>query len=224
MTDHAAPPDIRAVIFDCDGTLVDSEPLLLRSLIDLAVRHGLPPSVSAELADIEGRSMRACVEMLEARRGRPFDGDFEAELRAESARVFRAELREIPGAAEMLRTLGLPFCIASNGPREKIELVLEVAGLLPLVGGRIHSAYEVGSFKPEPGLFLHAARAMGVAPAHCAVVEDSLAGIRAGLDAGMHVYAYRALHALPDALRPRVRRVERLVDLPVMLRRPLSGR
>jgi HAD superfamily hydrolase (TIGR01509 family) len=204
---------IDAVIFDCDGTLVDSEPLLLEVMVAEAVKLGMSPAISHDVAAIEGQSMASSLRMLEARLGRPLPADFLATLRAEMAIVFRARLKEMPGAHAMLQCLSLPFCVASNGPRAKIELVLEVAGMLPLFAGRIFSADEVGSYKPEPDLFLHAAAQLGARPERCVVVEDSLAGIRAGLAAGMQVYAYRPVQALPADLLSRVTPLRQLSDL-----------
>ena len=129
------------------------------------------------------------------------------------AEVFRDRLAPVAGAMELVRGLSLPFCVASNGPLEKIELTLGLTGLLPHFAGRIFSADEVGSWKPDPGLFLAAATAMGVDPSRCAVVEDSLPGLRAGLAAGMTVYALRPLHDIPADLLPRVRPLARLGDL-----------
>ena len=209
----AHPAVIDAVIFDCDGTLVDSEPLLLRVMVAEAVKLGMPPTMAADVAEFEGRSMASSLQLLESRFGRPFPPGFEALLRAEMATLFRAELRPIAGAVEMLAALHVPFCVASNGPRDKTELTLGLTGLLPLFAGRIHSAFEVGAFKPDPALFLHAAAAMGVAPERCAVVEDSVFGIRAGLAAGMHVYAYRDIASLPTDLASRVLPLGRLTDL-----------
>src|SRR5205814_3978267 len=94
--------------------------------------------------------------------------------------------------------LSQPICVASSGPMEKIELSLSLTGLLRFFKGRIFSSYDVAAWKPDPGLFLHAARAMGVAPWDCAVVEDSLPGICAGLAAGMTVFAFQPLEADPD--------------------------
>jgi len=204
---------IDAVIFDCDGTLVDSEPLAAEAMLAAAVELGMSPRVSQDISAFEGQSMGASLLILEERLGRPLPPDFLPRLRERMAGVFRARLKEIPGALAMLGCLRLRCCVASNGPREKIELVLGITGLLPYFQGRVFSADEVGSYKPEPGLFLHAAGAMGAAPQHCVVVEDSLAGLRAGLAAGMRVYAYRPLHALPDELRGRVTLLERLSDL-----------
>jgi len=208
-----ATTSIDAVIFDCDGTLVDSEPLAAEAMLAAAVELGMSPLVSRDISAFEGQSMGASLLILEERLGRPLPPDFLPRLRERMAGLFRLRLKEIPGALAMLRCLAPPCCVASNGPREKIELVLGITGLLRHFEGRIFSADEVGSYKPEPGLFLHAAGAMGATPARCVVVEDSLAGLRAGLAAGMRVYAYRPLHALPDDLRGRVTLLERLSDL-----------
>ncbi|WP_303722739.1 HAD-IA family hydrolase, partial [Malonomonas rubra] len=119
--------------------------------------------------------------------------EFEAELthqiRQAMAERFLQGLDAFPGALELLTRLHLPFCVATNGPREKVEMTLGLAGLRHLFGNRIFSAYEVGCFKPDPGLFIHAAEVLGVEPCRCAVVEDSLPGIKAGLAAGMKVFA-----------------------------------
>ena len=103
--------------------------------------------------------------------------------------------------------------MATNGPREKVLLTLEVTGLLPLVGDRIFSAYDDGLFKPDPGLFLTAARALGCEPRHCAVVEDSLPGLTAGVAAGMHVFSLHELDGLPEHIAERVCFIASLADL-----------
>ena len=89
--------------------------------------------------------------------------------------------------------------MASSGPPEKIATSLSLTGLRPFFEGRVFSSYDVGVWKPDPGLFLHAARAMGVAPGDCVVVEDSLPGIQAGLAAGMTVFAFQ-----PQDVDPRI--------------------
>ena len=93
------------------------------------------------------------------------------------------------GVRAVLDALTIPSCIASNGPVEKMEVSLRVTGLWDYFEGRIVSAYRVGSFKPLPGLFLAAADLLGVEPNRCAVVEDSLPGIEAGVAANMSVFA-----------------------------------
>lgn len=209
---------IRAVIFDCDGTLVDSEPIWLATMQDAIAALTDGPAITLAFSDIEGQSMARSLEIVEERRRRPLPAGFEAQVRAEMARRFETDLREIPGATELLRGLRLPCCVASNGPRSKIELLLRLSGLAAFVpSARVFSAVELGRYKPDPAVFLHAAEAMGVAPADCAVVEDSLAGIEAGLRAGMTVYAYRPHGSLPPALDGQVRRVRSLSVLAAIL-------
>ena len=115
-------------------------------------------------------------------------------FRVRSTKVFHDHLRPIPGVEaviQTLRALSVPFCVASSGPREKIEANLGITGLLAYFQESIVSAYEVGSWKDtDPGLFLHAARTLGVAPETCAVIEDSLPGVQAGVAAGMTVFGY----------------------------------
>ena len=196
---------IGAVIFDCDGTLVDSEPIALAAWAQEA--RTLDPPVlfdDDELQVLKGQGISFTLSFLARHFGRPLPPDFELRARERMAQAFRERLQPIPGALALLQSLKLPYCVASNGPRQKMELTLGVTGLLPWLDGRIFSAYEVGSFKPDPGLFLHAARELGVVPQRCAVVEDSPAGIEAGLAAGMTVYALPAAAPLPPEWAARV--------------------
>ena len=185
-----------AIVFDLDGTLVDSETLGMDVLFEQGQALGLSVSrVQAHQAFL-GQPMAHCVNYIAERLPRPdsaldaeFLATFTAAVRREQAQRFRAHLQPMPGARELLQALRQPFCIATNGPREKAQLTLEITGLLSFFDQRLFCAYDVGSFKPEPGLFLHAAQALGVAPDRCAVVEDSLPGVRAGLAAGMQGFS-----------------------------------
>jgi len=177
-----------AVLFDCDGTLVDSETLSSEVFCELLGGLGHAAEPSEILRSFRGRQLATCLAELELRYG-VLPPDFEQRFRARSAEVYRARLREMAGAAELLRTLSHPACVASNAPRAKIELCLEATGLSQFFHRRIFSAYEVGAWKPDPGLFLHAAEVMGAAPARCLVVEDSAPGVAAALAAGMRVVA-----------------------------------
>lgn len=180
---------IRALIFDCDGTLVDSEPWLVEAMLAEGALCGLPETARAVLDAQRGAPMSRQIAVVAERSSQPLPADFEDRVRARMAGYFKAHLQPIEGALELVRGLQLPFCVASNGPRHKIELVLGLTGLLPWFEGRIFSAYDIGAWKPAPDLFLHAARAIGFAPAECAVVEDSASGIAAGIAAGMRVFA-----------------------------------
>jgi len=182
---------IESVLFDCDGTLVDSEILTREVLVDLARKFGIPLTLDDARDEFTGACMADVVEALAARRGAPLPESFVPEFRRRMAAAFREHLRPIDGAADLLESIRLPCSVASSGPREKIELSLALTNLRGYFEDRIYSAYEVGVWKPDPGLFLHAARVQGVAPDRCAVVEDSRQGIRAGLAAGMQVFAFQ---------------------------------
>jgi HAD superfamily hydrolase (TIGR01509 family) len=123
-------------------------------------------------------------------RGEPLPATFAKEwddaLHVELARG----VKPVAGIPELLRSLPVPYCVASNGEPEHMRIALTAAGLMPLVQGRLFSAALVARPKPAPDVYLHAASTMGVAPEHCAVVEDTPTGVRAGLAAGMRVFAY----------------------------------
>jgi HAD superfamily hydrolase (TIGR01509 family) len=209
---------MKAVIFDCDGTLVDSEVLSNEVLVEAVAEHGMLLSVDDAVRSFRGCKMADCVSQLEARLGRPLPVDFVTSLRTRTAAAFRTRLRAIDGALELVQSLRQSVCVASSGPMEKIELSLALTGLLPYFKGRIFSSYEVGSWKPDPDLFLHAARVIGVTPAECAVVEDSLPGIRAGLAAGMTVFAFQPYGAAPS-IPGQVTIVKELIELRRVLQR-----
>ncbi|GGZ30228.1 HAD-IA family hydrolase [Streptomyces nitrosporeus] len=178
------------VIFDCDGVLVDSETLSARVMRDMAAEEGSVFSLEQALEFIRGRKVAEWVGQLEEMLGRALPARFVPEFRARCAELFSTELRPVPRVRQVVEGLTLPFCTASSAPREKILGTLGLTGLLPYFQDRIYSAYEVGAWKPDPGLFLHAAAGCGVLPEHCVVVEDSLVGVQAGIAAGMPVFAY----------------------------------
>ncbi len=201
---------IEAVIFDCDGTLVDSEPLANAALVEALAALGIHLSLEESMRRYVGGRMADCVADIERRTGRKLPDCFVPNLRARTSEVFRSRLQPMDGAAEILRSLQLPASVASSGPMEKIQLSLRVTGLARFFPrDRVFSAYDVGAWKPDPKLFLHAAQAMGVAPAHCAVVEDSLPGIQAGTNAGMQTFWFRPHGAIPGS----VTALQRLTDL-----------
>jgi HAD superfamily hydrolase (TIGR01509 family) len=212
--------DIGAIIFDCDGTLVDSEEAGLDVLHRLVLAQGLDISREQVNRRFRGAPMAEGVAWIAERLGgRPpsFEAEFTSQVREATAERFRLGLNTIPGAFELLSRLQVPFCVATNGPREKVELTLGLVGLRHLFGERIFSAYEVGCAKPDPGLFLHAAKVLGIAPERCAVIEDSLPGIRAGLAAGMKVFALHPRDKTPAELCNKICFIENLFDLDKLL-------
>jgi len=210
---QAVRAPIAAVIFDADGTLVDSEELGLEVLAAYARECGVPIGADVDIAALRGKSMASNLQLFARLLGQDLPADFEQRARARMAEAFQRHLVPMPGAREVVERLTVPCCVATNGPRHKVELTLGITGLLDLFHGRIFSAYEVGSFKPAPGLFLAAAAALGVPPQDCAVVEDSEPGMLAGLAAGMRVFAVRCDRPLPPEVAARVEWLDRLEDL-----------
>ena len=180
---------IDAVLFDCDGVLVDSERVAVECIVEFAARYGARYEFEEALERFTGARMADNLRDIEARGKCKLPDDFEDSLRSHMAAEFETRLEPMDGAAALVESLDLPYCVVSNGPRSKMEITLRIAGLLEHFTGRIVSAYEVGVWKPAPGLFLHAARMLGTPPERCAVVEDSDYGIAAGVAAGMQVFA-----------------------------------
>jgi HAD superfamily hydrolase (TIGR01509 family) len=177
--------NLKCIIFDLDGTLVNSEPLSYRALIELLPEINENVEVLTEryhggkftkiIADVKNRFQCSIPE------------DFEPSFRKHVSEIFEKELQPIPGAIEVLRQIDLPCCIASSGPLAKITHSLQITGLAEFFGTNLYSAYDIGSWKPEPDLFLYAARQMGVKPDECIVIEDSPTGVEASKAAGMAV-------------------------------------
>jgi HAD superfamily hydrolase (TIGR01509 family) len=178
------------VIFDLDGTLVDSETLCNQAFLDLL--PDLNETVESLVQRFRGRKLSTILAELADRLGKPLPFGFERSYRGRVAELFDT-LLPTPGARDMLEAIRFEKCVASSGPMEKISQALAVAGLAPFFGSNIFSSYLVGSWKPDPGLFLHAAKSMGFTPDRCVVVEDSEVGLRAAAAAGM-----RALHYVPQ--------------------------
>ena len=184
------------VIFDCDGVLVDSETVAFQTDNDMVRSLGLDWTIEACMQKFLGRSTKSCVEVIEAALGRPVpDGWVEAWHGAMHDSLRRNGVPPISGIFEALDALEaarVPYCVASSGEMEKMDITLGSSGLMPRVAGRIYNSAMVARGKPAPDLFLYAAKSMGAQPAACVVVEDSVAGVSAGIAAGMRVMAYAA--------------------------------
>ncbi len=176
------------VIFDCDGVLVDSERLAVRTEAEILSGLGWPLTESEIVDRFVGRSARYMHQAVELHLGRSVD--WEAEFESRYRRVFQAELVPVPGVVEALDAITTPACVASSGRHQKMELTLGICGLLDRFRGRIFSVGDVERGKPSPDIFLHAAGQMGIPPERCAVVEDSVSGVTAGLAAGMSCFAF----------------------------------
>ncbi|MFF7710565.1 HAD-IA family hydrolase [Pseudomonas sp. NPDC007930] len=190
MNEGRAPVRIKGVIFDSDGTLVDSENLAARLLQQLLAERGIAWSVQQVLGEFRGVQFAVFVGQLCEQYPQLEAEAFMHEFRARSLELFRRELAPMPGAVAFVRGLALASSVASNGPLDKLHTCLGQVGLLEHFAGRIVSAYQVQSWKPAPGLIVEAARVIGLAPQQCVLIDDSHSGVRAGLAAGSQVIGY----------------------------------
>lgn len=196
------------VIFDCDGVLVDSEPLSVSVLIQAMHHVGVDMSEEDIYSRFLGKSLATLVDTLETEFDVFIDQDFLDRIRNDLYDRFRRELKPIDGVAETLDALPIRRCVASSSQMERIRLSLGVTGLLPRLEPNIFSASMVKRGKPAPDLFLYAAKQMQVAPQDCIVVEDSPAGITAARAAGMTVFAFTGgSHAHSPSYRAELERL-----------------
>ncbi len=190
-----------AVLFDCDGVLVDSEPITNGVLRDYLAEEGWVMSSEECVARFIGRAVKDEAAAIEEHIGKPVDAAWLAAFRARRDAALLARLQAVPhifDAVEWVHgaTKGKIAC-ASGADRGKVELQLTMVGLMPWFGGRIFSGHELPRSKPAPDVYLAAAAALGVDPRRCAVVEDSPTGVTAGVTAGCTVFAYHpGAHAM----------------------------
>ncbi len=191
------------VIFDCDGVLVDSEWLGAQVFAQELNKVGLSWSAAECHSLFRGMTLRACFAQVEQVAGTVLPVDFEALLHAATVRAFEEDLQPVPGVVDVLQFLqsrGIAFCVASNGSRAKLKHSLGLVGLAPYFEGRTFSAQDVNNGKPAPDLFLLAAQTLGVDPAICTVVEDSIVGVTAAKAAGMRPLLFSEHMAVAENL------------------------
>lgn len=178
----------KCIIFDCDGILVDSEEISNRVLIEMAKEVGVNLRLEEILRDFAGKSLKWMFDQIQERTTTSLPADFVHDYRKRTFEAFETEIKPISGVREVLEKLDTPFCVASSGPVNKINLNLSTTGLIHFFENRIFSSYEIGSWKPNPEIFEYAAKQMGFLPEECVVIEDSLAGIQAAKTGGFDVY------------------------------------
>jgi HAD superfamily hydrolase (TIGR01509 family) len=176
------------VIFDCDGVLIDSERLAVRTESQILTELGWPLSEAEVIDRFVGRSSRYMQTVIEEQLGRPVDWRNEFERRVREA--CERELVPVEGVIAALDEIAVPTCVASSSSHQMLQFKLGLTGMSERFAGRVYSADDVAHGKPDPAVFLFAAASMGVQPHRCAVIEDSVSGVDAGLAAGMTVFAF----------------------------------
>ncbi len=178
------------VIFDCDGVLVDSEPIACEVVAQVMTEAGFHVSLSEFFTRFAGVSDREMYAQLETQYRSTIGEALRQRVNDEILAALGDRLEPIPGITSVLQAIDLPMCVASGSDRRRVETSLAKTGLLPHFDSRIFTSHEVPRGKPAPDLFLHAAGRMRAEPSRCVVIEDSEAGVRAAVAAGMPVLGF----------------------------------
>ena len=197
-----------AVLFDCDGVLVDSEPITNGVLVQMLGELGWQLSLEECMTIFVGKAVKDEKALIEARTGFALTPEWLQGFWVRRNEALARDLLAVPGAVEGVRAvhaaLAGRIACASGADRHKVELQLDKIGLLDAFAGRIFSGHETPRSKPWPDVYLAAAEALGVDPSRCAVVEDTVTGARAGIAAGATVFGYSPGglgHSSAEALR-----------------------
>jgi HAD superfamily hydrolase (TIGR01509 family) len=197
-----------AVLFDCDGVLVDSEPITNGVLREMLEEGGWSMSREECMRRFVGKAVKDEAALIEARTGRPLTEDWLARFRARRNEGLERDLVAIRNALDAVQgvheKLNGRIACASGADLFKVRLQLEKVGLMRYFEGRIFSGHDLPRSKPFPDVYLAAAAALQVDPGRCAVVEDTVTGVTAGVAAGATVFGYspaEAGHDAPNALR-----------------------
>ena len=190
------------IILDCDGVLVDSEPIAHGLLAQMMTDLGHPMSTAESVQKFTGRSLVDTLPLIEDVLGRSIPDQIGQHYSRLLLERLRRDLKPIAGVKKAVAMLRYPRCVASSSSLERIHLSLEVTGLASLFGSNVFSATQVTHGKPAPDLYLFAATKMAVAPKDCVVIEDSSLGVTAGRAAGMKVIGFiGGAHSMGDAAR-----------------------
>jgi HAD superfamily hydrolase (TIGR01509 family) len=197
-----------AVLFDCDGVLVDSERITNGVLRDMLEELGWKLTPAECMRIFIGKAVKDERALIEARTGQPLTEDWMVRFRERRNVRLVNEVQPIEGAVDAVKELhgavGGRIACASGADRPKVELQLKKCGLMPYFEGRIFSGHDLPRSKPAPDVYLAAAAALNVAPSRCLVIEDTVTGVAAGVAAGATVWGYsppEAGHDATDALR-----------------------
>lgn len=194
-----------AILFDCDGVLVDSEPITNGVLRELLAERGWTMTPDECMRFFVGKAVRDERATIEARTGQPLTEDWMQLFYERRNAALEANLQVIAGAHAAVeaaqRHTQQRIACASGADRFKVEMQLLKVGLMDHFAGRIFSGQEMARSKPAPDVYLAAARHLAAAPPRCLVIEDTPTGVLAGVAAGATVWAYCPLPGLAAALR-----------------------
>ncbi len=208
----------KCVIFDCDGVLVDSEPIGNKVMVELANALGANIDLDYAYLHFKGNSLYKCMQHIRNIIEKELPADFESEYRRISFQRFKKEIQPVEGVVDLVQSLNVPFCVASSGPENKIRLNLELTGLMPYFENKIFSCYAIEKWKPDPEIFIWASKMMGFHSSECVVIEDSIHGVEAAINGGFDVFAFTA-NDLNDELQEKATKTfDSMLNLKEMLK------
>jgi HAD superfamily hydrolase (TIGR01509 family) len=208
----------KCVIFDCDGVLVDSEPIGNKVMVEMANALGANIDLDYAYLHFKGNSLYKCMQHIRNIIEKELPADFESEYRRISFQRFKKEIQPVEGVVDLVQSLNVPFCVASSGPENKIRLNLELTGLLPYFENKIFSCYAIEKWKPDPEIFIWASKMMGFHSSECVVIEDSIHGVEAAINGGFDVFAFTA-NDLNDELQEKATKTfDSMLNLKEMLK------
>ena len=178
----------KCIIFDCDGTLVDSEDVTNRIIAEMASELGITMTGDEATATFGGKTLDSVLYKMRELSGKEIPDDWLPRLIKKVSESWKTELNPVNGVRELLENLNISICVASNGEPIHVNQSLEMTGLRGFFDGNIFCASDVGVPKPAPDLFLYAAKKMGFKPEQCIVIEDSISGVMAANRAKIKVY------------------------------------
>lgn len=188
------------IIFDCDGVLVDSEPLSMKIDVELLAENGVGMSEHEAHARFVGKTFAAMIDEVSREFGVSFPADTSAQKDLRLLALYERALKVVPGVADALGAIGHHhYSVGSNSPAERVAAALRITGLAEYFGDRITSFEHVARPKPEPDIFIEAARRAGYRSEDCVVIEDSVTGVTAAHRAGCRILGFTGTNPDPDA-------------------------
>ena len=178
----------KCILFDCDGTLVDSENITNRVVANMAGELGISMTLREAQIKFGGKTLDAVIYGMKEMSGKDIPADWLPRLVKEVSKAYETDLQPMEGIKKLLDSIDVPICVASNGEPRHVKGSLMLTGLKGYFNENVFTASEVNRPKPAPDLFLHAAQKMGFKPKDCVVIEDSIPGVTAAVNANIKVY------------------------------------
>ena len=209
------PP--KCIIFDCDGTLVDSEYLTNSVISQMAEELGVKITAEEATAAFGGKTLDAVIYGMKEMSGKEIPPEWLSKLVKKVSDSYKKDLIPMEGIKTVLENLTIQVCVASNGLPKHVEGSLTITNLIDYFGNNIFTASDVGIPKPAPDLFLYAAEKMKFRPDECVVIEDSIAGVTAAVNANIKVYGLVKMCSAEQLEKAGAIPFKSMVELPNLL-------